>query len=301
MARHYAPKAVMRHLPLTQVREFMAQENLAPTKLCQPAWDALAEGDVPALYRAWCELPPGDRERFEVMMRQVHEMATEAGVRQMLAEADHRNRPVADTLDRIDGLHAKALWVYTYHRIVFHTASQLLAAASPVGRFWNLTTGFGDAPYDASTGALNALRVSVAALYREQGRGHGSTVEHYERDRCLYVFLYLDDYTETHTAHNPAGVLTRAPCARRSRSCTCTPLLFRARTVAAHWTCTPAGTAGGGRPCATGSANTSCTRTPRSTARRIARTSSTGCSTAPSRSPPTRPAVSCRRRSAGCG
>ncbi len=211
MARHYAPKAVMRHLPLALIRNFMAQENITPTKLCQPAWDALTEGDVPALYRAWCELPPGDRERFEVMLRQVHEMATEAGVRQMLAEADHRNYDIADGLDAIDGLHAKALWVYTFHRLVFHTASQLLAAASPVGRFWNLTTGFGPTPYDASPGALNELRAAVARLYREQGRGHRSTVEHYERDRCLYVFLYLDDYTETHTAHNPTGTLTRAP------------------------------------------------------------------------------------------
>src|SRR5207248_689505 len=93
----------------------------------------------------------------------------------------------------------------------FHTARQILAAASPVGRFWNLTTGFGGQPYDASPRALTALRGAVAALYREQGRGHRCTVEHFERDGCLYAFLYLDDYTQTHTAHDAGGRLTRSP------------------------------------------------------------------------------------------
>lgn len=98
-----------------------------------------------------------------------------------------------------------------HHGPAFHVARQLLAAASPVGRFWNLTTGFVGEPYDASQDALHGLRDAVARLYREQGRGHRCTEEHYERDGCLYVFLYLDDYTETHTAHDPRGRLARTP------------------------------------------------------------------------------------------
>lgn len=207
MARHYAPKAVLRHLPLHLIRSFLATGPIA----VGPDWHALADGDVNALYAAWRDLPPGHRESVELMLRQVHEMASEAAVRGMIAEARHRGHEVADDLAELDGHHAKALWVLIHHGPSFHVARQLLAAAFPNGRFWNLTTGFGGAPYLATQAALQELRGAVSALYREQGRGHRCTSEEYERDGCLYVFLYLDDYTHTHTAHDPRGTLTRSP------------------------------------------------------------------------------------------
>ncbi|MDY3552703.1 hypothetical protein R5W24_001790 [Gemmata sp. JC717] len=211
MALHYSPRSVLRHLPLPLIRAFMAHEGITPDALARPAWDALVEGDTGALHDAWRKLPPDRREPFEQMMRQVHELASEAGTRQMIAEGPHHRVELADTLAGIDGFHAKAPWVYTYHRHVFHTARQLLAAGCPMGRFWNLTTGFDDVPFDATPGALTNLRQAVAFLYREQGRGHQCSIEQYERDGALYVFLFVDDYTHTHTAHDVRGTLTRTP------------------------------------------------------------------------------------------
>lgn len=207
MARQYAPKAVLRQLPLDLIHTFLAQQQI-PT---DATWAALVDGDTNALYQAWCNLPVGARETVELMLRHVHDMASEAAVRGMIAEALHRGHDIAEPLAAIDGHHAKALWVLVHHAPAFHTARQILVAASPVGRFWNLTTGFAGQSFDSSKRALQELRVAVANLYREQGRGHQCSVEPYERDGCLYVFLYLDDYTETHTAHNPRGTLVRAP------------------------------------------------------------------------------------------
>lgn len=207
MARHYAPKAVLRQLPLHLIRSFLARDGITTG----PAWEALTDGDATALYAAWRDLPPGDREAVELMLRQVHEMASEAAVRGMIAEAFHRGHNIADALATVEGHHAKALWVLIHHGPSFHTARQLLAAAFPNGRFWNLTAGFNGTHYDATPGALQELRNAVTVLYREQGRGHRCTPETYERNGCLYVFLYLDNYTETHTAHNPHGNLTRTP------------------------------------------------------------------------------------------
>ena len=50
------------------------------------------------------------------------------------------------------------------------------------------------------------LRTAVARLYWEQSLGQRRTLEHSERDGCLYALHYLDDYTHTHAAH---GTLTR--------------------------------------------------------------------------------------------
>jgi hypothetical protein len=156
-------------------------------------------------------MPSGHREQVEMMLHQVHEMASEAGIRGMIAEAGFRGHDIADALAATEGHHAKALWVLINHPMAFHTARQILAAASPVGCFWNLTTGFAEQLYNATPRALQTLSRSVAQLYHEQGRGHRCTNEHYEREGCLYIFLYLDDYTQTHTAHNPLGTLVRSP------------------------------------------------------------------------------------------
>ncbi|MBY0461054.1 MAG: hypothetical protein K2V38_27345, partial [Gemmataceae bacterium] len=207
VARNYAPKAVLRHLPLDLVRTFLAQEAIHTGA----DWEALAEGDTPALCRAWLALPPRDCQRVEQMLRMVHELATEAGVQGLIAEAFHRGRDVAADLADIPGHHAKALWVLLHHPPAFHVARQLLATASPAGRYWHRTPGFAGRPYNESRAAVQNLRLALARLYRDQGRGHKSTVEHYERGGCLYVFRYLDDYTHTHTAHDPRGTLTRAP------------------------------------------------------------------------------------------
>ena len=207
MARQYAPRSVLRQLPLELVTTFLGVQGIH----VGPEWDALVDGDTAALYRAWTNMPPADRERVELMLRRVHEMASETGVRALVAEAGVRGHHIADPIAAIDGHHAKALWALINHAPAFHTAHQLLGAASPIGRFWNLTPGFGGRPYDASREAVQQLRLSVAALYREQGRGQLSTVEQYERDGSLYLFLYLDDYTQTHTAHDPRGTLVRAP------------------------------------------------------------------------------------------
>ncbi len=213
MARQYSPRAVLRHLTPDLIRTFLTQQHIATggNPGLPHGWDAVAEGDTNALYLAWRDTPPGDRERVELMLRQVHELASEAGVREMIREAQVLGHDIADRLAEVDGHHAKALWVLIHYAPAFHTARRLLAAASPVGRFWNLTTGFCGEGYDISGQALADLRGAVAALYREQGRGHRCTVEHYERDGVLYLFLYLDDYTQTHTAHDPRGALTRSP------------------------------------------------------------------------------------------
>lgn len=253
MARQYAPRAVLRQLPLELVTTFLATQGIH----VGPAWDALVDGDTNALYRAWMDMPPADRERVEWMLRRVHEMASEAGVRAMVAEAGVRGHDIADHIAVIDGHHAQALWVLVNHGPAFHVAHQLLGAASPLGRFWNLTTGFGRRPYDASREAVQALRLSVAALYREQGRGHRCTVESYERDGRLYLFLYLDDYTHTHTAHAPRGTLVRAPLR---------PVLevvYVYSPTPGRSTSSPAATAGGRRSCGTASASTSSGAWPR--------------------------------------
>jgi len=207
MAQNYSPRSVLRHLPLDLLRTFLNLNDI-PVGL---DWDALVEGDTSAIYQAWLALPTGPREQVEQMMQHVHEMASHTGVQGIITEASYSGHEIGDTLDAIPGLHAKALWAFINHPRVFRTARVLLSAGSPFGRYWNLTTGFGGTPFDVSETTLRTLRIAVAQQYREQGRGHRCTIEPYTRNGCLYLFLYLDDYTQTQTAHNTDGHLVRSP------------------------------------------------------------------------------------------
>lgn len=206
MAHHYSPKSVLRHLPLDLVRAFLSQQHISTGD----DWESLSEGDTPSLCRAWLALPPADCQQVELMLRHVHELASEAGVRAMIAEALHRGRDIAGFLEDVPGHEAKALWVLLNHPPAFHTARQLLAASAPAGRYWHLTTGFGGRAYDASRAAIQNLRVALSHLYREQARGQRCTIEEYDRADGLFLFVYLDDYATTHTTHNHLGKLVRA-------------------------------------------------------------------------------------------
>ena len=207
MARPFSPQAVLRHLPLALVRSYFARDCI-PT---DTAWDALVDGDSGALHRAFLALAPKHRDRAEATFRAVHELASETGVQALIAEAAFRLHEIADDLAPLPNHHARALWALINCAPAFHTAHQLLAALHPMGRYWNLTGGFDGRAADTDPRARTGLCAAVAALYREQGRGQRCTAELYPRNGCVYVFVYVDDYAQTHTAHDARGRLEREP------------------------------------------------------------------------------------------
>ena len=94
MAHHYTPQAVLRHLPLPLVRTFLDQNDI-PTGT---EWDALVEGDTRSLCQAWADLPAGPRESVEQMLRHVHDMASDAGVRALIREVEFRGHDITEDI-----------------------------------------------------------------------------------------------------------------------------------------------------------------------------------------------------------
>jgi hypothetical protein len=207
MARPFSPQSVLRHLPLALVRSFLSSA-LIPT---DTTWDALVDGDGCALHRAYTALAPNHRTAVESVLRGVHELASEIGTQTLVSEAAERKHQIGDALAALPNHHARALWVLVNCAPAFHTARQLLTALHPMGRYWNLTGGFDGRSADDDPRARNALCAEIAALYREQGRGHRCSAEWYERGPCVYLFVYADDYAQTHTCHDERGRLQREP------------------------------------------------------------------------------------------
>ena len=165
------------------------------------------------MYDAWTALRPVDRTPAEGVFRQVHDLATAAGVQALVAEGLAHGVDLADELEPVDGFHAKALTAFLRWPQVFRTAWQVHHADALPGRYWRRRTGLDHVPPDLSAEAIGKFRTALSEyLRREQGRGHRVWVDIYDRgDRSFWVFAYPDDYTQTYVGHDDDGRFRRHP------------------------------------------------------------------------------------------
>lgn len=204
MARQYAPRAFLRHVPTPLLRRFFERERI-PLAL---AWDP--EPDVEAVYDAWQGLSADNQVRAEQMFRAVHDLADPVTARTLAAEAAFQGYDLS-ALPADYGPHATALWVLLTYPTTFHQVLRLRQADHLPGRYWHRVPGLPTRPPDASAAARHRLGLEIAGFYRAaQGRGHRVTPEHYRRANGEhYFFCYPDDYTHTLVGHDERGTLRR--------------------------------------------------------------------------------------------
>ncbi len=157
MKREYAPRAFLRHIPMSLLRDYFGTRRL----LDELAWDSLPEDDTETVYLAWEQLRDEDRERVEADFRLVHELATEEGVRILIEEAAIRGCDLAAPLNEWEGLHAKAFWARLHQPDVFQAAGLFQHTDHLSPRFWNKRSGFPRKPLDVSAEAVQRLREAL--------------------------------------------------------------------------------------------------------------------------------------------
>ena len=138
----YHPRAFFRHVPPDLVHRFADQSRLA----LAVAWTDLPADHVGSMYDAWMALRPVDRTPAEGVFRQVHDLATAAGVQALVAEGLAHGVDLADELEPVDGFHAKALTAFLRWPQVFRTAWQVHHADALPGRYWRRRTGLDHVP-----------------------------------------------------------------------------------------------------------------------------------------------------------
>ena len=203
----YNPRTFFRHVPPPLVRRF-ADHGRLPLEL---EWDG-GKIDGAMIHDAWTDLSPGVRLPAEGVLRQTHDLATDAGIRLLIDEGNAHGVDLAAKLDAVEGFHAKALTVFLDHPAVFRTAWQLHHADQLPARSWR-RRGLPEKEPDLSPKATTRFRSALSEyLRRKQGRGHRVTVDHFDRgDRGLWVFAYPDDYAQTYIGHDDAGRFRRHP------------------------------------------------------------------------------------------
>jgi hypothetical protein len=209
VAAQFFQKMFLRHIPLPELRRFFATRKCLSTL----AWDRLKDNEVDPIFDAWLKLADEDRVHFEHVAREVHDLATPAGIKAIIEEGKFHKLDMAGPLEKIDGLYAKILWTYLEHLQVFKVASFFNHADQLSVRYWRKRKNIPKTAPRVDPAALAELGGELSKYYQNnQGRGHRCIVETYLRtDRYHYFFAYPDDYTATYIGYKQDGEFVRRP------------------------------------------------------------------------------------------
>jgi hypothetical protein len=94
----FNPKRVLRQTSNALLKELFSQHN------CHPpiSWEQLRETQVDEVFRALQTLPDDPREKIEVALQDLDDVANEDGVRVMIEEASFRGVDIADELEALE-------------------------------------------------------------------------------------------------------------------------------------------------------------------------------------------------------
>ncbi len=209
MSRQYSPKSFLRHVPNQLLKQFFERRGLLTNLL----WFNLNETEIDLIYKSWQALPERQRVEIERIFQAVDEMACEAGIKALVQEATFHRADLASELDRLKGMHHKAMWAYLRHEQVFELAALFHYVECLPKRSWVHVTQLPRGAPDASPEALRGLGTRLSDYYqRQQGRGRRCTVEHHPRGgRDHYFFAYPDDYADVYIGYGEDGCFVRRP------------------------------------------------------------------------------------------
>jgi len=210
MAQQFNPKWVLRQISNPLLKEFFEQQGYP----LDVEWHSISGMQVDGIFDAWQRLADGPRKAIEIILHDVHEMATEDGIRVIIEEGRYHGEDLSILLEPMESRHDKAMWTCMNRPAVWEAAVRFARADSlSSGRSWVKRGNMPRVVPRTDAEALEALQEAMSAFYRErQGRGHHCRVEHFPRGNDHdYYFVYLSDYADTYINFDDAGNFQRTP------------------------------------------------------------------------------------------
>ena len=206
MARQYHLKSFLRDAPKVLLRQYLTEKGT-----CSGLdWDELGETEIDPIFEAIQEAPPEVRERCEADLREIDAMATEGGVKTLLAEARFHGHDLTAAFGEAESDHERAFRVFLEHPRVFLVARERHRADNLPGRSWRKRSGLPNVTPQIDQPSRDELGEGVAEHFlRVEGKGHHWKVEHYDGDDRLYWFVYTQDYAGAATEFNEDGEFER--------------------------------------------------------------------------------------------
>lgn len=204
----FNPKRVLRQISPKLLKELFDRQT---EKLDIP-WGDESAMSVDAVFHAWQRMSDQPRKAIEILFHDIDDMATgDDGMRVILEEGLNSGEDFRSVFEPMESRHDRALWTHLNHPRIWNTAVRFAEADGlSTGRFWIKRADVPKATPKTDDAGRGALATSMSAFYREQGRGHNCTVDHFIRAQTQdYFFVYLSDYADTYVNFDESGKFQR--------------------------------------------------------------------------------------------
>jgi hypothetical protein len=206
MSRQYHLRSFLRDAPSVFLRRYLTEKGIGS----ELHWDALGETEIIPIFEAIQKAEAKVRAQCEADFCETDKMATEGGVKTLLAEARFHGKNLAGAFGEAESDHERAFWVFLDDPKVFWVAHELYRADSLPGRSWRKRSGLPDVTPRIDQPSRDELGESVAEHFRSTaGKGHHWKVEHYDGGDRLYWFVYTQDYAGAATEFSEDGEFER--------------------------------------------------------------------------------------------
>ena len=202
----YNPRTVLRQTSNALLQEFFESYG----HVFDVAWEQIRETQIEGIFEAMRDLPEAKRRELEVVLQDVHRVASsDEGIRVLVRE--NQADGFVEKLEAFDSRYDKAVWTCLNYPDMWKDAVRFFVTDNLSKRYWVRRLGTGGLEVDTLNERLEELRASLSAFFIEQqGRGHHCLVEHLRRsDGVDYFFAYLSNYAGTYQSWDGQNQLTR--------------------------------------------------------------------------------------------
>jgi hypothetical protein len=197
MARHFSTKDFFRQMPNALLARYFQARGL----FGDLDFVAMKETQPSEMFKAWLDVPDGQRHEIDAEFREIFDLSDEKGFRAIIDEAswhleddqDARTEFI-DKLAALSNHFERAMVTFLDHRqfwkgaTLFHYADSL--------PYWRKRKGLPHVPAGIDGASLQELAGLIRSYFRTEGRGNNCVVEPFRRGELDYFFAYPEDYSQ---------------------------------------------------------------------------------------------------------
>lgn len=193
MSKQYSPKRFFRHVPNCLLKQYFDKRKL----LSEVDLEKLPETKIESLYDGWLNLPEDIRHEVEQDFQQIDEMATEAGSKAIMDEANWHGENLAEQFAKLKGFLERAFWTFLERPQYWDVAIAFNHADSIPTPYWRKRKNVPSKDVSIIPQRIKTFENTLGNyFYTTQGRGKNCKVEHYKRNDLDYFFAYPEDYAQ---------------------------------------------------------------------------------------------------------
>ena len=212
MPAQYSNRQFFRKVPNQYLARYFKAKNIQT----EVDIEKLKENDIDALQGILNQLSNNQKTEIEADFQGVNALACEGGAIALADEAYfHGDKDFIQTIQTIEGFHAKAMWAFLEQPRYWQGAARFLHADNVSASYWKKRNDLPHVPPHVEDEDIERLAEAISDFFfSKEGRGENCIVEPYRRNEKEYFFAYPEDFAQsaiewvndslTSQAHHPA-------------------------------------------------------------------------------------------------